>query len=248
MNLKSYWSFHLLVLTGLISCEESLEFPIEPAVSFEEVQWIQMPDVADSISLTFQFQDGDGDVGLSLDNDFVPYHPFDLILDAKDHVVKKGSDVQPPFYRLSPNGGRKFLSEKDIRPDFNERDYITIDSVLGTGTLLQDTLFIHRNLFNKNIYVTILKKIDGHFFSVNQSMCGSCSEVSGRLPEMDFQSNEKVQTGRLNFTFAADYMGEIAEEDTIKLRFFIFDRELHQSNIEESSELVLSEIKSHKGS
>lgn len=74
------------MLAVTIGCEEDEpDYPVEPFIKFTELTFSDTPEPSeyDSLILTFNFQDGDHDLGLSIQDKVFPYHPFNFFL-AKD--------------------------------------------------------------------------------------------------------------------------------------------------------------------
>ncbi len=230
-----------LSISFMLGCEETVELPAEPAISFEAMEFIEVDQDLEAVRLTFNLQDGDGDMGLKPEQNFVPFHEFDLILDANDQLVKRSNQVHTPFFRLQPNGERFFFSEGD-RPAYNGFDYLLMDSA-SDGTVLSDTVLIHRNPFHHNIYLSILKKSKFGFLSVGQNPLNPA-----RLPiygRFDVELPAKKQgplVSEVAFDIAIDHFRKLDPSDTLKLQFYIFDRKLHQSNVEVSPEFILGDL------
>ncbi len=75
------------IVTG---CFEAPEFPEEPRIEYLNIEFKEFSE-ADSLYLTFEIRDGDGDIGLANeeedDNDSrPPYHPFSILLDNDPNV------------------------------------------------------------------------------------------------------------------------------------------------------------------
>lgn len=235
------WILSLLVV-ALFACEETAELPAEPAVSFKSFKFLESDKKLEAVRLTFDLQDGDGDMGLKPDQNFVPFHEFDLILDSDNRLVKNSNTVNAPFYRLQPNGERFFFSEGKERPDYNEFDYLLMDSA-SDGRVLADTVMVHRNPFHYNIYLSILKKNKAGFQSVVQSEAGT-----GRLPiygRFDVDLPVKKQgplVSEVSFDVIGDHFYSLNPTDTLKIQFYIFDRKLNQSNLEVTPEFILGDL------
>ena len=113
--------------------------------------------VQDSLILTINFIDGNGDLGLSNDENSYPYHQYNAIIDENFNWITYGSnDVNPPFYIYEPNGSITFYSNEDNRNTFNCNNYI-IDTINSSSQL--DTFYIQKNINNKNIFIEFYKKM-----------------------------------------------------------------------------------------
>lgn len=238
--------YFCIVSCLLFACEETVELPVEPAISFKSLDVIASERKLEAVRLTFSLRDGDGDMGLSSDHNFVPFHEFDLVLDANNKLVKRSNVVEAPFFRLQPNGERVFFNEQGSRPMYNDIDYLLVDSA-AHGAGLSDTVLIHRNLFHNNIYLTLLKKESWGFRTVHQSPIGR-----GRLPihgrfDVDLPlKKEEAIISEVSFEIGGTYFQQLKPSDTLKLQFYIFDRKLHQSNVEITPEFTLENLAEFK--
>lgn len=100
----------VLILGGLYSCFKNEEYPDEPIISNPVFVFS-----GDSAKLTFNFTDGDGDIGLSPTDTLSPYNPngyyyYNLYVDyyEKDDINgwQRGRDLEGDSivfsYRLKP--------------------------------------------------------------------------------------------------------------------------------------------------
>lgn len=237
-------NFFLSVIGSLLlfSCEETVEVPIEPAVSFKALSVMEFEETPEFFQLQFHLTDGDGDIGLQPDHDFVPFHEFDLILDVNNQLVRKSNVVTPPFFRLRPNGERFFFSEEDERPGFSEFNYMLMDSVTS-GEQLSDTVLIHRNVFHHNIYISILKKVGDDFvYSAQSDFDTSRPPISGRFMVPEASGKEEPVISEVSYEMSIERFSAFRAQDTLKLEFYIFDRKLNQSNVEMTPEFRLSDL------
>lgn len=152
--------FLVLILT---SCFESETFTDAPQIEFNSVLFVDVDDGGqDSLYISFDFTDENGDIGLSSDENEPPYHSFNIVLDSRDSLVKFGSESIPPFYSypvtstslfeqtLQDDGtisineflafvyfpsDKVLLSELDTRPTFFDCDlYQTLETPLFVST------------------------------------------------------------------------------------------------------------------
>lgn len=133
-NIKVSLILSVFVLVALISCIRMQEFPVEPSVTFKSFEKIfnTTDSIYDRGILTFEFTDGDGDIGLEDQDTFPPYNPgskyyYNLIIDY--YEVRDGVETLVPltFYNsetekydtislsariplLTPKGTNKALS------------------------------------------------------------------------------------------------------------------------------------------
>jgi hypothetical protein len=69
---KSFKFILLLLLTAMCDKDESETYAIEPHITFENVSFadVEGNGTADTLSVTFGFTDGDGDLGREYDNTY----------------------------------------------------------------------------------------------------------------------------------------------------------------------------------
>ncbi|MEM9325130.1 MAG: hypothetical protein AAGA85_05725 [Bacteroidota bacterium] len=232
----------LLIIVALWGCDENMEFPPEPAISFESILWQPGTNGSDSLVLTFYFEDGDADLGLYQDEVDAPYHPFDLVVDANNELVTISSEVDPPFYSLTPEGTRVPFSIRDVRMKYDERNYLLVDSANAANTNAFDTLLIRRNVFHNNIYLKCFKKEDGAYQVCDDFYPEGERQIVGRFPRVDPIFNQQPPLGKVSFQFAARDFLRVVRADTFRFQFHIFDRELNQSNLATSPDLTIVDM------
>ena len=156
--------FSLIIIALIfLSCTDDNNISTTPSISYEKLEFKKSENSfnQDSLILTINFIDGDGDLGLSNDENNYPYHPYNAIIDQDFNWVTLGStNVTPPLYIYEPNGVYYLYNNEDNRPSFNCENYI-IDTVNSTSKL--DTFYIQKNENNKNIFIEFYKKEDNEF-------------------------------------------------------------------------------------
>ncbi|OYT11030.1 MAG: hypothetical protein B6I18_06010 [Bacteroidetes bacterium 4572_112] len=79
MALRKYFGGLLVVLLlfGVVfSCKKHEQYPIEPVIEFKSIDKISnISNIDDKAFLTITFTDGDGDIGLELDDTLPPFNP-----------------------------------------------------------------------------------------------------------------------------------------------------------------------------
>lgn len=224
-------------------------FPVEnfsdvPRIGFNSLEFKENPVGADSLVLTIDFQDGDGDLGLLRDETNPPYHPFDWIISGDLQRVTISNNLSGPFFLLSPIGGQSFFSNQDERPDeFNCIDYEV--TRLEPGAPI-DTFFVKRNPNNKNIFIDFYRKVNGQYqfidwASVNAvNSCGITYDA--RFPIFDEKSIGRSLEGSIRYGMQSSGFRIVLRSDTFQLRVSIKDRALNQSNTIRTPDFTLSDI------
>mgnify|MGYP001467353718 FL=1 len=237
----------ILVLFAFISCEKDEGISKIPSISYENIEFKKSINniTQDSLILTINFIDGDGNLGLSNDENSYPYHPYNAIIDQEFNWVTLGSStVTPPLYVYEPNGTYYSFSNNDNRPSYNCEDYI-IDTVSSTSKL--DTFFIQKNDFNKNIFIEFLKKENNDFRVIDWKRIfdeeyGCGIDFNSRFPPLNISNSSQLLSGKLRYGMVSYGFEMVLKNDIFKLRVHIIDRELNKSNIIETPEVTLEEI------
>lgn len=272
MKMKNFsFLFLVMVILTTVGCFKPPEFPDEPEISFSNIVFIPGADTGDSLILSIDFQDGDGDLGLSGSDDNFPYHPFDIIVDSNRDTVFFRDGIRefdgkeriavPPFFRQSPDGVRVLFSDIDNRSrTFNcgEYEFLTtevIETVNVNGILQErlrsitiDTFNIIPNESHNNFYVRFMRKVNGSFVefdfrSVGRSdLCGE--DFNGRFPIFDQQNfeNENALAGTIDYDMISVGFNLAFRRDTFRIDASIRDRALNLSNEISTPEFTLESI------
>jgi hypothetical protein len=115
--------------------------------------------------------------------------------------------------------------------------YVEADTiVLDEG----DTIFIEEDVIyeHSNFYAIAYKKVDGEFELLDET-----EDFKGRFDPMIDEDKSGPIDGTLycGFSVVEDLSDDptVAPGDTLKFEIYIYDRELNQSNMVETSEIVL---------
>ena len=240
--------FSLLIIALILpSCSDDNNVSTIPSISFETLEFKKSDNNfnQDSLILNINFIDGDGDLGLSNDENNYPYHPFNAIIDQEFNWVTLGSNsVSPPLYVYEPDGSYYLYSNEDNRPSFNCENYI-IDTVNSTSKL--DTFYIQKNENNKNIFVEFYKKENDDFILIDWKRIfdqeyGCGIDFDSRFPPLNVSNSSQLLTGKLRYAMVSYGFEMILKNDLFKLKVYIKDRDLNMSNIIETPEVTLEEI------
>ena len=238
---KVLFLFSLSVFLILTSgCFDPPEFSDVPEIKFKSIRFVEVEGASDTLELSFEFQDGNGDIGLS-SNDLdlqSPYHSLNEIRDSDNNQVFFGNPeaVRPPLFVVNPwePDDRTLFSNTYNPPPYNTRDWL-IREAQG------DTVMVIENEFNKNIRIDLLRKAGGQYVLINDELF---EDFDSRIPIFDQESllQRRALSGTINYAMQSQAFPIIFRNDTIKLRFFIYDRALNKSNVEETPDFVLSDI------
>ena len=237
----------LIIFSFLFSCIEDTNVSRIPSISFESLEFKKSDNNfnQDSLILNINFIDGDGNLGLSNDENNYPYHPFNAIIDQEFNWVTLGStSVSPPLYVYEPDGSYYLYSNEDNRPSFNCENYI-IDTVNSTSKL--DTFYIQKNENNKNIFVEFYKKENDDFKLIDWKRIfdqeyGCGIDFDSRFPPLNVSNSSQLLSGKLRYGMVSYGFEMILKNDLFKLKIHIKDRDLNMSNTIETPEVTLEEI------
>ena len=237
----------LIIFSFLFSCIEDSNVSRIPSISFESLEFKKSDNNfnQDSLILNINFIDGDGNLGLSNDENNYPYHPFNAIIDQEFNWVTLGStSVSPPLYVYEPDGSYYLYSNEDNRPSFNCENYI-IDTVNSTSKL--DTFYIQKNENNKNIFVEFYKKENDDFKLIDWKRIfdqeyGCGIDFDSRFPPLNVSNSSQLLSGKLRYGMVSYGFEMILKNDLFKLKIHIKDRDLNMGNTIETPEVTLEEI------
>lgn len=238
----------LLLLTLLAACSRPEPFDVEPHISFSSLEYRVGEANRDSLILTINFTDGDGDLGLDDSDRYTspPYHPFNFVVDQEGALVtlRKIRNATTPFNvfirdRAMNNSSVPFGTSADAPPFIingrvNEQDYIQPNFVSFTGdTVKTDTAYIHLNENFYNIYIDFLVQQPNGEFAEFDLIEKFGVSFDGRFPIL----NDPVRSIEGTLTYRMVSAFRIVPElrnNNVKLRVQIRDRSLNPSNIIET--------------
>ena len=167
---------------SLYTCEPPEPFPNTPDIEFHDLKYVDVDGAQDSLILSFDFKDGDGNLGLHPDERGYPFHDFDVIVHyvpietdsgnfEQIRVVTLGDSIlYPPLYKLlifsnQPQIYPEVFSDVDNRPEYSCEDYDTLrinmdkteyifpGSSFNSPEFQTDTVYIVKNPNRYNIFV-----------------------------------------------------------------------------------------------
>jgi len=249
MKIRSISFFWLILAIATLSgCFKPPEFPNEPEIEFSNIVFKPGGDNGDSLILSFDFQDGNGDIGLSGSEDDFPYHPFNIIVDANgDTVFFSDEDLELPLFMRAPNGSLTMFSETDNRTPFNCQEYEFLRDPITNVTI--DTFYIAKNPNNLNIRVDFFKKVGENyvFFDwTNVASNNRCGEdFNGRFPIFDDTNfrDSKPLAGTIDYSMVSvGFIYCALRGDVFKIDITIKDRALNTSNTVSTPDVTLQDI------
>jgi len=218
------------VLFIAVSCYSPPEFPVVPAISFKSIIFKELDNLPDSLILSLEFQDGDGDLGLGTNELFEPYHDVWFFL-KEDNTLLTYSDRFTPPYDTLPR----------YEFPYTCLNYRTNSEIEGYE---DDTLYFQQNENHWNIIIEYFVKKNGVYteFEWEIAFPPQCSDsFNGRFPIMTDLSGSPLE-GVLRYGMTSSGFKILFRNDTLKLRVKIKDRALHDSNVFETPDFVLNDI------
>lgn len=216
----------LLISLVFYSCERPPELPNTPKINFRNIEFIDnLNSSTDTLKLTIDFEDGNGDLGLGGDENFPPYHLFDPIYDDSSTLI---------YYR-----------EREFNPSLPP--YSTEDWLLlrDEDNRIEDTILVEYNPNRFNIFVDLYRKINGEYFIVDWSEEFENSPgLNSRFPILfDEDSQDRALVGTMEYDMQSRAWLSVFTLDSLQIRAFIKDRALNSSNTVVSPDFTLTGIK-----
>jgi len=255
----------LAVIFIAIGCVDVPEFPEEPTISFNKVEFKFIDDPStsdseyDSLEITINFMDGNGDLGIDADDLYPPFN---------DSYYFPNLILNPDSARLITYSDRKLI-EYDTLPEFNadtectswfivrqnaqnSQLFLEIDGVYYFDEIknyIGDTLYFQRNKYHNNFYIDIYEKQGDEFALYDFPAPGCEIPYNGRFPTKinpGGPNNSRALEGTLKRTIGmnpAFWFG--SHNDILMLEIYIYDRAFNKSNVIRSPEFRLEDILSN---
>ncbi|HEY5823705.1 MAG TPA: hypothetical protein VIT44_05040 [Cyclobacteriaceae bacterium] len=267
--MKTIWRLviGLFLPAFVISCFNPPEYPIVPEIEFKSVKFVDTPDpagqsIADTLVLSVDFKDGDGDIGFSDEDQNVSettakyqeriYTDTNGQRWAIGDLLQLSQSKDPQDVNLY-NSLLKYSDKKnppfDTLPGFIKPYTCTNWEILEnddvTPAVTIDTLYFNLNPNSYNIFVDFLMNTNGTTFEEFDFRKELCATYDGRLPILSKDiSQENPLQGTIRYAMAGTGFKLIfGLTKPMKLRVTIQDRNLHKSNVIETDAFSLSEIK-----
>ena len=240
----------VLISTGLIniSCERAPEFPEEPEISFDKVEFFrnvlsrdpESGNIVDQLQISVNFKDGDGNLGLISDDtkDF-PYHESTFFKKLPPHDEVYNIEGINQKGGISSNDLLQY-GDLDTLPNYSEFSCFNYNLfsrtvITNSDTIrVTDTVYVqpNRNFFNFFVDIYILENGTFKYFDFYKE---TCIPINGRFIYLNSSDADRPLEGTLTYTFEdANYIENTFRNDTLKLAIQIQDQDLNRSNIVES--------------
>ena len=281
MKILKGLSFFVLLNALLGACFDQPEYSVVPEIEFRDIVFIDSPDPIDfdTVTISLDFKDGDGDLGLGPDTLRRPFHPSNYFLqngslsDLQEIPVEEKYSDTPPVAYLAGESGKLITLETrkkagfESLPPYDEcyyeatqlaisepyqyvieninsiKDTLHSSKDLPDLYIVEDTFYYKKNPYHINIEVAWLVKNEstGNYTEFDWTTLTCVSPFEARFPVL---SDKKRPTeGTLTYHMQSTGFLPVFSNKVLKLRIFIRDRALHESNVVESKDFILNNIK-----
>ena len=213
--------FNLLFLLPMAACISPPDnFPSVPEITFNELEYVPTSG-ADSLIVTINFKDAEGDLGLN------------------------PTDIGPPFnavnFRRDSGGTLIFYSNRpEDSPSFNPIDWV-INPIVN-NEVVRDTIWVEQNPNHNNIFVRFFIKRNGQYSEFRWQDPPFYTSFNGRFPSILTDNQVQPVEGSIRYAMLSFGWESIFRNDTLRIDVQIQDKALNRSNEVSSSELTLAQI------
>lgn len=245
--MKACNPFFALLL--LLSCREEENYPIEPVIKLVDVSFDESIEMwgYDTLSVTLSFTDGDGDLGLDYQNKapdtLYPHH-------ARNFFLKTTGELVPSDDLFI---GNVTIDQLVRFSDLQNPPYDTLAAIYSGcndtfATGYPDRPFFILNENHYNILIDfLLEDPDGSFVEFDWYKL-FCTTYDGFFSGRHGKDGHFIlkplgpKKGQLTYWMISTGFNHLFGEKRIKLRVYIKDKALHNSNVIDTEPFILKEI------
>jgi hypothetical protein len=241
------------------ACFDPPQFSIIPVISYNNIIFkaksASVANSTDSLILTINFKDGDGDLGLDSADVNYPY-------ENKDYFLKNGTPVYFPNNEQASNPDDTLVSfrtkrlwakdqnlNNDTLPNFVVPFCCTKWDLITTNDIVSDTLYCRLNPNYYNIFINIYEvQSDGSltlFDFTEEFGCSFCDVIgyNGRFPVLSSDPSKSAPLeGQIRYGMTSALWTALFSIKTLQLKVVIQDRALHKSDTVVTPRFRLSDI------
>lgn len=196
-------------------------FPSVPEISFKDIRFVPT-DGSDSLIVSVNFKDAEGDLGLNPTDINSPFQPVDFIKDNSGRLIVYST--RPPE-----------------APSFNPIDWEI--NPLVNNVRVMDTVWVRQNPNHNNIFIRFFIKRNGVFQEFKWEAPPFFTTFNGRFPRIVNGIEEQPVEGTIEYAMMSFGWSSIFRNDTIRIEIEIQDRALNRSNMTASPEVTLNQIR-----
>ncbi|MEX2511893.1 MAG: hypothetical protein WD398_03215 [Cyclobacteriaceae bacterium] len=220
MKVKNHIFPLILILSGMACVSPPEDFPSVPSVSFEDLEFVQTAN-ADSLIVTINFRDAEGDLGLNAKDIFPPFNELNYLTDDSGNYITYGN-------------------RPEDAPDFNNRDWIIFPLI--NNVEVKDTLWVLENPDYYNIFIKFFVKRSGEYTEFKWSDPPYYTTFNGRFPRILEDERDRSIEGKIRYSMLSLGWNSIFRTDTIRIDVQVQDRALNRSNLVSSPDFTLSQV------
>jgi hypothetical protein len=212
--------FIYLLLSAMIltisACQKVPEYPVTPQIEFDKISRYLVNNSfslvpIDSIIITVNFKDGDGDLGLVPNSP--PFTSFDIKYDSSGNFIR--------YKHINP------FSCDSFNIDYYDSDNFA-DTIKGIR---------HSDYYN--YFLELIIKTDCTHY--RPFIFPFCSNINGRFPQLSPDRYSGPLEGNLSFTINnTKVLRDSLKNKKVKFRVQVEDRAFHKSNVVESPDVLFT--------
>lgn len=221
MRIKNYSGLMLVTALSWSSCISPPDnFPSVPEIEFSTIEYVQTT-AQDSLIVSVDFKDAEGDLGLSPTDINPPFNPLIYKRDAAGNLITYSN--RPPE-----------------APSYNPIDWV-VDPIIN-NTVVKDTVWVEQNEDQYNIFVKFYIKRNGQFTEFKWQDPPFFTTFNGRFPRILTTEEGQSVEGNIKYRMLSSGWESIFRNDTLRIDVEIQDRALNRSNQVSSPEITLRQI------
>ncbi|GAB3221460.1 hypothetical protein J0A67_07145 [Algoriphagus aestuariicola] len=217
MRFKNYSGLMLVTALGWTSCISPPDnYPSVPQIEFSTIEYN-----GDSLNISVDFRDAEGDLGLAATDVNPPYNPL--------------------FYKRDAAGNLITYANRPLEaPSYNPIDWV-VDPIVNNA-VVKDTIWVEQNEDQYNIFVRFYIKRDGQFTEFRWQDPPFYTTFNGRFPRVLTTEEGQAVEGNIKYQMLSRGWESIFRTDTLRVDVEIQDRALNRSNQVSSPEVTLRQI------
>ena len=221
MRIKNYSGLMLVTALSWSSCISPPDnFPSVPEIEFSTIEYVQTT-AQDSLIVSVDFKDAEGDLGLSPTDINPPFNPLIYKRDVAGNLITYSN--RPPE-----------------APSYNPIDWV-VDPIIN-NTVVKDTVWVEQNEDQYNIFVKFYIKRNGQFTEFKWQDPPFYTTFNGRFPRILTTEEGQSVEGNIKYRMLSSGWESIFRNDTLRIDVEIQDRALNRSNQVSSPEITLRQI------
>ena len=221
MRFKNYSGLILVAAIGGTSCISPPEnFSSVPQIEFSTIEYVQTAG-QDSLNISVDFKDAEGDLGLSATDLNPPFNPLFYKRDVSGNLISYST--RPPE-----------------APSYNPIDW-AVDPIVN-NVEVKDTIWVEVNEDQYNIFVQFYVKRNGQFTEFKWQDPPFYTTFNGRFPRILTSEDGQSVEGNIKYRMLSSGWESIFRTDTLRIDVEIQDRALNRSNKVSSPEVTLRQI------